>query len=168
MNFNNFTLKAQDAIQKAQDLAMAFQNQSIENIHLLKGILTVDENVIPYLLKKMNVNPDIVGKALEKMVESLPKVSGGEQFLSAETTKTLQKAVAVSKEMKDDFVSVEHILLGIISVNDPASRLLKDNGVSEHDLMTAIRQLRQGSSVKSQSWFHISYMCRIPEMPLLK
>ena len=151
MNFNNFTLKAQDAIQKAQDLAMAFQNQSIENIHLLKGILTVDENVIPYLLKKMNVNPDIVGKALEKMVESLPKVSGGEQFLSAETTKTLQKAVAVSKEMKDDFVSVEHILLGIISVNDPASRLLKDNGVSEHDLMTAIRQLRQGSSVKSQT-----------------
>ena len=151
MNFNNFTLKAQDAIQKAQELAAAFQNQSIDNTHLLKGILTVDENVIPYLLKKMNVNPDIVGKSLDKMVESLPKVSGGEHFLSADTSKALQKAETVAKEMKDDFVSIEHILLGILSVNDPASRLLKDNGVTERDLMTAIRQLRQGSSVKSQT-----------------
>jgi ATP-dependent Clp protease ATP-binding subunit ClpB len=151
MNFNNFTLKAQDAVQKARELAAAFQNQSIETTHLLKGILSVDENVIPYLLKKLNVNPDIVGKALDKMVESLPKVSGGEQFLSTDANKALQKAVSSSKEMKDDFVSIEHILLGIISVNDPASRLLKDNGVTERDLVAAIKQLRQGSSVKSQT-----------------
>ncbi len=150
MNFNNFTLKAQEAIQKAQELAAAFQNQSVENTHLLKGILSVDENVIPYLLKKLNVNIDIVGKALDKMVESLPKVSGGEQFLSGDATKALQKAVTVSRGMKDDFVSIEHMLLGIISVNDPAARLLKDNGVTERDLLTAIGQLRQGSSVKSQ------------------
>ncbi|MCX6305744.1 MAG: ATP-dependent chaperone ClpB [Bacteroidetes bacterium] len=151
MNFNNFTLKAQEAVQKAQDLAAAFQNQSIENIHILKGILTVDENVIPYLLRKMNVNTEIVGKALDKMIESLPKVSGGEQFLSADANKALQKAVAVSRDMKDDFVSIEHLVLGIISGNDQAARLLKDNGITEPDLRTAVKQLRQGSSVKSQT-----------------
>ena len=84
MNLNNFTLKAQEAVQKAQEIAAAFQNQSVENTHLLKGILTVDENVIPYLLKKLNVNTEIIGKALDKMIESLPKVSGGEQFLSSD------------------------------------------------------------------------------------
>jgi ATP-dependent Clp protease ATP-binding subunit ClpB len=151
MNLNNFTIKAQEAVQKAQELASAFQNQSVENIHILKGILTIDENVIPYLLKKLNVNTEVFSKALDKQVESLPKVSGGEQFLSADATKSLQKAISISKSMKDDFVSIEHIVLGIISVNDTAARLLKDNGVTEHDLMTAIRQLRQGSSVKSQS-----------------
>ncbi len=151
MNLNNFTLRAQEAVQKAQEIAAAYQNQSVENTHLLKAILSVDENVIPYLLKKMNVNADMVTKTLDKMLDSLPKVSGGDQFLSTEATKALQKAIGLSKEMRDDFVSIEHILLGIISVNDPVARLLKDNGVTAHDLKTAISQLRQGSSVKSQT-----------------
>ena len=151
MNFNNFTLKAQEAIQKAQEIATAFQNQSVENTHLLKAILTVDENVIPYLLKKLNANTEIIGKTLDKMIESLPKVNGGEQFLSSDANKALQKAASLSREMKDEFVSIEHLVLGVISINDPASRLLKDHGVTERDLITAIRQLRQGSTVKSQT-----------------
>jgi len=151
MNFNNFTIKSQEAVQKAQEIAQAFQNQSIETSHLLKGMLTVDENVIPYLFKKLNVSMPIFTKALDKIIESYPKVSGGEAFLSKESNQALQKAVALSQEMKDDFVSIEHILLGILSGKDATSQLLKDNGIIEKDLMTAIKQLRQGSTVKSQS-----------------
>ncbi|MBC8314873.1 MAG: ATP-dependent chaperone ClpB [Bacteroidales bacterium] len=151
MNFNNFTIKSQEAVQKAQEIAQAFQNQSIETSHLLKGMLTVDENVIPYLFKKLNVSMPIFTKALDKLIESYPKVSGGEAFLSKESNQALQKAVAISQEMKDDFVSIEHILLGILSGKDATSQLLKDNGIIEKDLMTAIKQLRQGSTVKSQS-----------------
>jgi len=151
MNFNNFTIKAQEAIQKGQEIAGAFQNQPIENVHLLKGILSVDENVVPYLLKKMDVNIDLLIKTLDRMIESLPKVSGGEQYLSGEANKALQRATTLAREMKDDFVSIEHITLAILGSNDQASRLLKDNGVTENDLKTAIRQLRQGSNVKSQT-----------------
>jgi ATP-dependent Clp protease ATP-binding subunit ClpB len=152
MNFNNFTIKAQEAIQKAQEIALVSQQQSVENVHLLKGILTVDDNVIPYLLKILNVNVGIFTKALDKMVASLPKVTGGgEQFLSVEATKALQKAIAQSKDMKDEFVSIEHMVLGILSVSDQASRLLKDNGVTESNLKAAIGQLRQGSHVTSQN-----------------
>jgi len=151
MNFNNFTIKSQEAVQKAGEIAQAFQNQAIETSHLLKGMLTVDENVIPYLLKKLNVNVPIFSKALDKIIESYPKVSGGEPFLSREANQALQKAVALSQEMKDDFVSIEHMLLGILSVSDATSRMMKDNGITDKDLMASIKQLRQGSNVKSQS-----------------
>ena len=151
MNFNNFTIKSQEAVQKAGEIAQAFRNQSIETSHLLKGMLTVDENVIPYLLKKLNVNVPIFTQALDKIIDSYPKVSGGEPFLSREANQALQKAVALSQEMKDDFVSIEHMLLGILSVKDDTSRLMKDNGITEKDLMASIKQLRQGSNVKSQS-----------------
>ena len=152
MNFNNFTIKAQEAVQKAQEIASALQNQSIENTHLLKGMLTVDENVIPYLLKKLNVNFAIFSKALDKIIESYPRVTGsGSQYLSNDANAALQKAVAISQSMKDEFVTIEHMLLGILSVKDAASQLLKDNGVTEKDLKEAVRQLRQGASVKTQS-----------------
>jgi len=151
MNFNNFTLKAQEAVTKAQEIAQAYQSPAIETDHLLKGIFSVDENVVPYLLKKMNVNTGLLEKALDKTVESHPKIQGGELFLSNDTNKALQKATAIAQEMKDDFISIEHLLLGILSVNDSTSRLLKDAGVIEKDLKSAIRQLRQGSSVKSQN-----------------
>jgi len=151
MNFNNFTIKAQEAIQKAQEIAQTTQSPSIENVHLLKGILTVDENVVPFLLKKMNVNLGIFRQALDKIISSLPKVSGGELYLSQDATKALQKATSFAQEMKDEFVSIEHMLLGLLSVSDTASGLLKDNGVTEKDLKTAIKQLRQGSHVKSQT-----------------
>jgi len=151
MNFNNFTIKAQESIQKAQEISQAHQNQAIENIHILKGMLTVDENVVPFLLKKLNVNLPLVIKALDKILDSYPKVSGGEVYLSADASKALQKAASFAHEMNDEFVSIEHLLLGILVTNDTASRLLKDNGLNEKDLKTAIRQLRQGSNVKSQT-----------------
>ena len=151
MNFNNFTIKSQEAVQKAQEIAASNQQQAIENTHILKGILTVDENVIPYLLKKLDVNVNIFTKALDKIIESYPKVSSEGQFLTNDAKNALQKAQSFLKEFNDEFVSIDHILLGILKTNDTASKLLKDNGVTEKDLKTAIKQLRKGSSVKSQS-----------------
>ncbi|MGD0081212.1 MAG: ATP-dependent chaperone ClpB [Methanoregula sp.] len=151
MNFNNFTIKSQEAVAKATELATAKQNQAIETSHLLKGMLMVDENVIPYLLKKLNVNLDVFTPALDRIIDAYPKVSGGENFLSSDATKALQKAVALSQESRDEFVSLEHLLLGILSVNDKTSRLLKENGVSEKDLKTAISQLRKGATVNNQN-----------------
>ncbi|GAB6284944.1 MAG: ATP-dependent chaperone ClpB [Methanoregula sp.] len=151
MNFNNFTIKSQEAVAKATEIATAQQNQAIETSHLLKGMLTVDENVIPFLLKKLNVNLDVFTPALDRILDSYPKVSGGEQFLSNDAIKALQKATALAQESKDEFVSIEHLLLGILSVNDRTSGLLKENRVTEKDLKTAISQLRKGSTVKSQN-----------------
>ena len=151
MNFNNFTIKSQEAVQKATEIATAKQNQSIGTSHLLKGMLMVDENVIPYLLKKMNVNLDVFTPELDRILDSLPKVSGGEHFLSNEATKALQKATALSQESRDEFVSLEHLLLGILFSNDSTSRLLKENGVTEKDLKTAISQLRKGATVNNQN-----------------
>ena len=151
MNFNNFTIKSQEAVQKATEIATAQQNQAIETSHLLKGMLMVDENVIPYLLKKLNVNLDVFISALDRIIDSYPEVSGGEQFLSNDATKALQKASALAQEFKDEFVAIEHLLLGILSVKDRTSQLLKENGVTEKDLKTAITQLRKGSTVKSQN-----------------
>lgn len=151
MNLNNFTIKSQEAIQKATEIAAAKQTQSIEVAHLLKGILLVDENVVPYLLRKLNVNVDIFSKALDQLIDSLPKVSGEEQYLSSNSNRALQKASELASEFKDEFVSIEHLLLGILSLNDTASRLLKENGVTEKDLRAAIKQLRKGSTVNSQT-----------------
>jgi ATP-dependent Clp protease ATP-binding subunit ClpB len=151
MNFNNFTIKSQEAVQKATEIAAAKQHQAIETSHLLKGMLMVDENVVPYLLKKLNVNLDIFTKALDHIIDSYPKVSGGEQYLSGDANKALQKAAALAQEFKDEFVSIEHLLLGILEVNDSTSKLLKDNGVTEKELKAAIRQLRKGSVVNSQT-----------------
>jgi len=151
MDLNNFTIKSQEAIQKATEIAAAKQNQSIEPSHLLKGILIVDENVAPYLLRKLNVNFDVLSKALDKLIDSLPKVSGGQQYLSSNSNQALQKALELASEFKDQFISIEHLLLGILALNDAASRLLQNNGVTEKDLRSAIKQLRKGSTVTSQT-----------------
>ena len=151
MNFNNFTIKAQEAIGKAQEIALAKQNQALENAHIMKGIFTTDENVTPYLFKKLSVNLDIFNKALDKIIESFPKVTGGETHLSNNANAALQKAISISQEFKDDFVSIEHLLLGMLVVKDNVSQLMKDNGISEKELKVAIRQLRQGSNVKNQT-----------------
>ena len=152
MNFNNFTVKSQEAVAKATELAMAKQNQAIETSHLLKGMLMADENVIPYLLKKVNVNLDVFLPELDRIIDALPVISGGgEQYLSGDATKALQKAVALSQESHDEFVSLENLLLGILSVNDKTSRLLKEHGVTEKDLKTAITQLRKGATVNNQN-----------------
>ncbi len=151
MNLDNFTIKSQEAIQKATEIATAKQNQSIEPSHLLKGILIVDENVAPYLLRKLNVNLDVFSKELDKLIDCLPKVSGGQQYLSSNSNRALQKASEIASEFKDEFISIEHLLLGILTLNDATSRLLKNNGITEKDLRIAIKQLRKGSTVNSQT-----------------
>lgn len=151
MSLNNFTIKSQEAIQKATEIATAKRNQSVEPLHLLKGILTVDENVAPYLLGKLNVNLDVFSKELDKQIDFLPKVSGGQQYLSSNSNRALQKALEIASEFKDEFISIEHLLLGILTLKDAASRLLENNGVSKKDLRIAIKQLRKGSTVNSQT-----------------
>ncbi len=151
MNINKFTIKSQEAIHKAQEFAIAKNNQAVDGIHLLKGILTVDENVIPFLLKKLDVNVPIFNQAIDRIIDSLPKVSGGESYFSNESKEILQKAQNHLAEFKDEFVSIEHILLAILDVNGNASTLLKDNNISKKELIEAIKQLRKGSTVNSQS-----------------
>jgi ATP-dependent Clp protease ATP-binding subunit ClpB len=151
MNFDNFTIKSQEAIQKAQEIAFGYQHQAIETGHILKGILTVDENVIPFLLKKLNVNIRNVESVLNKIIEGYSKVQGATQYLSPKANQALLKANSFLKDTGDEFVSIEHILLGLLSVNDDVSNMLKDAGVNEKDLKLAIKDLRQGSKVNSQS-----------------
>jgi ATP-dependent Clp protease ATP-binding subunit ClpB len=151
MNLNQFTIKSQEAIQKSQEIASANSNQSIENIHLLKAIITVDDNVTPFLLKKLNVNFSVFDKAVDSIISSLPKVNGGEEFFSSEARDTLQKAKNYLKEFKDEFVSIEHILIALLEGKSTASHLLKDNGINKKDLIEAIKHLRKGASATSQN-----------------
>lgn len=134
MNFNNFTIKAQEAVQKASEIAVGNQQQAIETAHLLKGLLLVDENVITYLLKKLNVNLNRLNDTLDAQIASFPKVSGSNVYLSSEANSALQKASGYLKEFKDEFVSVEHVLLGILAAGGAVSSILKDSGVNEKDL----------------------------------
>src|ERR1700712_380221 len=151
MNFNNFTIKAQEAVQKASGIATGNQQQAVENAHILKGLLLVDENVITYLLKKLNVNINRLNEALDQQIAAFPKVSGSNIYLSSGANTALQKATNYLKEFKDDFVSVEHILLGILAANDKPATLLKDMGVNEKDLKKAIVELRGDNKVTDQN-----------------
>ncbi len=151
MNFNNYTIKAQEAIQKASEIALGNQQQAIEPVHVLKALLAVDENIISHLLKKLNANISYINTEVEKQIEALPKVSGSNVYLSNTTTSALQKAQSYLKEFNDEFISIEHILLGLLSVKDKASDLLKDQGVNEKDLKLAIKELRGKSRVTDQN-----------------
>lgn len=151
MNLNNFTIKSQEAIQQALQLATINGNQAIENGHILKAILEVDENVTPFLMKKLSINAQVFEKALESMVKSYPKVSGGQPYLSNSANQTVAKANSYLKEFKDEFVSIEHLLLGILSSGDSVAGMMKDAGFNEKDLKAAIKELRKGASVTSQS-----------------
>ncbi|MES2760856.1 MAG: ATP-dependent chaperone ClpB [Bacteroidota bacterium] len=151
MNLNNFTIKSQEAIQQAITIATANGNQAIENGHILKAILEVDENVTPFILKKLGVNQSMFSKTVEAIVNSYPKVSGGQPFLSNAANQTVAKATNYLKEFKDEYVSIEHLLLGILASGDSISQLLKDNGIKEKELKAAITELRKGSTVTSQS-----------------
>src|SRR6195952_289024 len=151
MNFNNFTIKAQEAVQKASEITTGNQQQAIEPAHLLKGLLLVDENVISYLLKKLNVNLNRLNDTLDGQIASFAKVSGSNVYLSATANSALQKAQSYLKEFKDEFVSVEHILLGILAASGKTSTALKDSGVNEKDLKKAIISLRGDSKVTDQN-----------------
>lgn len=151
MNFNNYTIKSQEAIQQAQQLAQSFEHQHIENEHLFKAIFEVDENVLPFILKKLNVNVDMLKQILDKQIESFPKVSGGDIMLSKEAGKTLNESSIIAKKMKDDFVSIEHLILAIFKSKSKITQVLKDQGVTEKGLQSAISDLRKGDRVTSQS-----------------
>jgi len=151
MNLNNFTIKSQEAIQQAQQIAMGLGQQAIETGHILKGILEVDENVAPFILQKLGVNINNLKLALTKIVEGYPKVTGGQQHLSPNAQKALQKASLLLKEFKDEYVTIEHLLLGLLDTNDTIAQLLKDSGVKEKELKAAIKELRKGENVTSQS-----------------
>jgi ATP-dependent Clp protease ATP-binding subunit ClpB len=152
MNLNNLTIKAQEAVQRAQQLAMEQGNQAIEVGHLLKGIFEVDESVAPYLFKKSGVQLDNVKKALDSIIRSYGKVSGESgQFLSRTAAEAMQKANILLKEFDDEYVALEHLLLGILSVKDQVSQMLKDAGATENALKAAVKDLRKGNRVTSQS-----------------
>ncbi len=151
MNLNNFTIKSQEAIQKGFQIAEAKKHQSVETVHILKGLLYSAENVTGFLFKKLGVNPVIISQTLESQIESLPKVTGGEQYLSTTANKVLQQSIVLSQEMGDQFVSVEHILLAMLGGKDFVSQLLKDAGVTKKELKLAIEELRKGSKVDSQT-----------------
>lgn len=151
MNLNNYTIKAQEAVQKASEIAAGNQQQAIETAHILKGLLTVDENVISYLLKKLNVNINRISEVLDAQIQSFPKVSGSDIYLSPGANTALQKAQSYLKEFKDEFVSVEHILLGLLSTSDKVSSILKDAGVNQTDLKKAILELRGNNRVTDQN-----------------
>lgn len=151
MNFNNFTIKSQEALQQAQQLAQAMGHQQIENEHIFKAISEVEENVLPFILKKLNVNVSMLNQILDKELESFPKVSGGDIMLSREAGKTVNEASIIAKKMEDEFVSLEHMLLAIFKSKSKISQILKDQGVSEKDLKSAIEELRKGGKVTSQS-----------------
>lgn len=151
MNFNNFTIKSQEALQQAQQIAQSFGHQQIENEHLFKAIKEVDENVLPFLLKKLNVNTQLLHQVLENELQSFAKVSGGDIILSREASKMLNEATIIAKKMQDEYVSIEHLLVAILKSKSKISQILKDNGVTEKDLNNAIQELRKGTNVKSQS-----------------
>ncbi len=151
MNFNNYTIKSQETIQQAQQIAQSYGHQQIENEHLFKALLEVDENVLPFLLKKLNSNIAILTQLLDKQLESFSKVTGAEIALSREAAKTLTEAAIIAKNMKDEYVSIEHIILAIFGSKSTIAQILKDQGITEKGLKEAIKELRKGESVTSQS-----------------
>ncbi|WP_010518054.1 ATP-dependent chaperone ClpB [Croceivirga radicis] len=151
MNFNNFTIKSQEAIQQAQQIAQGYGHQQIENEHIFKAITEVDENVLPFLLKKLNANSSLINQVVDKEIERFSKVSGVDIMLSREAGKTLNEAAIVAKKMGDEYVSIEHLLLAIFKSKSKIAQILKDNGITEKDLTAAITELRKGGNVTSQS-----------------
>ena len=151
MNFNNFTIKSQEVIQKAIDLTKAEGQQQIEPVHILKALIDESENIINFVFQKLGANLGAVKMGLDRDIKALPKVSGGEVFLSRESNDALQKAVDYSKSLGDEYVSVEAMLMGILKTNCSASRILKDAGVTVDGLNAAITELRKGNKVTAQN-----------------
>ena len=151
MDFKNFTIKAQEAVQKATELAGANQQQAIETGHLLKALLQNDENTLAFLGKKVGANMANLGQRLDALVAAYPKVSGGSPYLANDAANAVTRANTQMRDMGDEFVSVEHLLLGILGGKDGAAGLLKDNGFTEKDLKAAIQELRGGRKVTSQT-----------------
>ena len=150
MDLSKFTIKSQQALQEAQQQALAQENQSVENGHLLKGVLATDQAVAPFLLKKIGANPAIMEQALDQIIATYPKVQGGETNIGRNAGATLRHAINIAREMDDEFVSIEHLLLGMLKSSGNTTQLLKDNGANKKNLKLAIDELRKGERVVSQ------------------
>ncbi|MFJ1379444.1 ATP-dependent chaperone ClpB [Capnocytophaga canimorsus] len=151
MNFNNYTIKSQEAVQRAQQIAQSYGHQELQNEHFFRAIEEVDQNVLPFLLKKLNINREQLSKVLETALQSFPKVSGGQMSLSREANTMLNEAANIAKKMNDEYVSIEHLILAIFKSNSKIGQSLKDQGVKEKDLEKAIQELRKGERVTSAS-----------------
>lgn len=151
MNINKFTIKSQEALQQAQLIAQGFGHQQLENEHIFSAILEVDENVTPFILKKLNVNVELFKKVLDSTIQSFPKVSGSEIMFSREASTTLNEAEIIAKKMNDEFVSIEHLLLAIFKSKSKVAQILKDQGVTYNDLQAVINEMRKGERVTSAS-----------------
>lgn len=151
MNMDNYTIKSQEALQKAVQYAQGKGQQAIETGHLLKAVMEVGENVTHFIFNKLSVNSQALSSALDRIIDTYPKVSGGEVYLSSDANKVLEKATRIASEMGDQYISLEHILLGLLDGKDQVAQLMKDSGMSEKETKTAIVELRKGSKVNSQS-----------------
>ena len=151
MNFNNFTIKSQEVVQKAIELTRQSGQQQIEPVHILKALISESETIVNFVFQKLEANLNSVNLAIDKEIQGLPKVSGGEVFLSRESNDALQKAIDFSKSMGDEYVSVEALLMGILKTRNKASQILKDAGVTENGLKAAIQELRKGNKITQQS-----------------
>ncbi|HPD95713.1 MAG TPA: ATP-dependent chaperone ClpB [Tenuifilaceae bacterium] len=151
MNLNNFTIKSQNVVQKALEIAQGYSHQAVEPAHILRAILDESESVSGFIFNKLGVNHGTFDAVLTQMLESMPKVSGGEQYLSSASSKVLQKALEYSKSMGDQFVSVEHIILALTSVDDQVGQMMRDAGMTEKEVKQAIEELRKGAKVDSQT-----------------
>ncbi|WP_340063383.1 ATP-dependent chaperone ClpB [Ascidiimonas aurantiaca] len=151
MNLNNFTIKSQEALQRSHQIAQGYGHQQVENEHVFKAILEVDENVLPFLLKKLNVNLNLLQQILDSTINSFAKVSGGELMFSRNAASSLNEASIVAKKMNDEYVSIEHLVLAIFKSNSKIAQILKDQGVKEKELEAAITELRKGGRVTSAS-----------------
>ncbi|HEX5168319.1 MAG TPA: ATP-dependent chaperone ClpB [Cyclobacteriaceae bacterium] len=151
MNFEKFTIKSQEALQKSAEIAMSNQQQAIEPGHVLKAILQTDENVVSFLIKKLNVNKTILDTKLDELIHSYPKVSGQQPYLSSSTNSILQGAEKELREFKDEYVAIEHLLLALLDSRDKVSSLLKGAGFERSGLIKAIKELRGGSTVTDQN-----------------
>lgn len=151
MNLNLFTTKSQEVLQQAQVLVQSLGQQQIENEHIFKSLIQVDENVTPFILKKVNVNLDLFSRTLDALIDNFPKVEGGQLALSREAGMVLNEAQIIAKNMQDEYVSVEHLILAIFKSKSKVAQVLKDQGVTEKDIQSAIQELRKGSRVTSSS-----------------
>ncbi|MCG8803453.1 ATP-dependent chaperone ClpB [Tenacibaculum finnmarkense] len=151
MNLNNYTTKSQETIQKAQQIAQEYGHQQLENEHIFKALFSVDQNVLPFILKKLNINITLLNQILDKQLEGFPKVSASELMLSRQANKTLNEASIIAKKMTDEYVSIEHLILAIFKSTSQIAQVLKDQGVTEKSLTATIDELRKGERVTSQS-----------------
>ncbi|MEE3415372.1 ATP-dependent Clp protease ATP-binding subunit ClpB [Segatella bryantii] len=151
MTFDKFTIKAQEAIQEAANIAQKAGEQTIEPVHLLAGIMSKGKDITNYIFQKLGINGTAIGYAVQQEINHLPKVQGGQPYLSNDSNNVLQKSFDISKKLGDEFVSIEPILLALLNANSAASRILKDSGCTEKEMLAAIQELRQGQKVQSQS-----------------